>query len=222
MAHQMSIVFHEGAVNGCEPPCVAQTFIPHDAVLFKIFVVGKKHFVVERPSLKNFYAAERPTIFFDSHDVSKPDSVSSLSVLDDSEKCDSRPFVNAELLNGVVAMLRVSFNMALFGVDIVVEKNTGHYAIIDINAFPGYEGVPDFFTHVTQLLKDTVDQPNAFVTSTTSTVAATASAGSNNSRASEEDSGIDTGDSSDEKRHQNQQGGRPKRASLQLNNVGQT
>ena len=81
--------------------------------------------------------AERPTIFFDSHDVSKPDSVSSLSVLDDSEKCDSRPFVNAELLNGVVAMLRVSFNMALFGVDIVVEKNTGHYAIIDINAFPG-------------------------------------------------------------------------------------
>ena len=69
--------------------------------------------------------------------MSKPDSVSSLSVLDDSEKCDSRPFVNAELLNGVVAMLRVSFNMALFGVDIVVEKNTGHYAIIDINAFPG-------------------------------------------------------------------------------------
>ena len=54
---QMSIVFHEGAVKGCEPPCVAQTFIPHDAVLFKIFVVGKKHFVVERPSLKNFYAA---------------------------------------------------------------------------------------------------------------------------------------------------------------------
>ncbi len=84
-----------------------------------------------------FSDAERPTIFFDSHDVSKPDSVSSLSVLDDSEKCDSRPFVNAELLNGVVAMLRVSFNMALFGVDIVVEKNTGHYAIIDINAFPG-------------------------------------------------------------------------------------
>lgn len=88
--------------------------------------------------------------------------------------------------------------------------------------FAGYEGVPDFFTHVTQLLKDTVDQPNAPAASTTSTVAATASAGSNNSRASEEDSGIDTGDSSDEKRHQNQPGARPKRASLQLNSVGQT
>lgn len=53
----MSIIFHEGAVKDCEPPCVAQTFIPHDAVLFKIFVIGKKYFVVERPSLKNFSAA---------------------------------------------------------------------------------------------------------------------------------------------------------------------
>ena len=88
--------------------------------------------------------------------------------------------------------------------------------------FAGYEGVPDFFTHVTQLLKDTVDQPNAPAASTTSTVAATASASSNNSRAIEDDSGIDTGDSSDEKRHQNQPGARPKRASLQLNCVGQT
>ena len=52
----MAIVFHEGAVKDCEPPCVAQTFIPHDALLFKVFVIGNKYFVVERPSLKNFYA----------------------------------------------------------------------------------------------------------------------------------------------------------------------
>jgi inositol-1,3,4-trisphosphate 5/6-kinase/inositol-tetrakisphosphate 1-kinase len=53
----MAIVFHEGAVKDCEPPCVAQTFVPHDALLFKVFVVGSKYFVVERPSLKNFEAA---------------------------------------------------------------------------------------------------------------------------------------------------------------------
>uniref|UniRef100_A0A0P5QTM8 Inositol-tetrakisphosphate 1-kinase n=1 Tax=Daphnia magna TaxID=35525 RepID=A0A0P5QTM8_9CRUS len=137
MAHQMSIIFHEGAVKDCEPPCVAQTFIPHDAILFKIFVIGKKYFVVERPSLKNFSAAEIPTIFFDSHDVSKPDSVSLLSVLDDDEKCNVHPTINGELLDRVMSMLRIALEMNLFGVDIVVEKNTGHYAIIDINAFPG-------------------------------------------------------------------------------------
>ena len=64
MAHQMSIVFHEGAVGDCEPPCVAMTFIPHDAVLFKIFVIGQKYFVVERPSLKNFEAAGNLFKFF--------------------------------------------------------------------------------------------------------------------------------------------------------------
>lgn len=81
--------------------------------------------------------AERPTIFFDSHDVSKPDSVSLLSVLDDAEKSDVRPTTSGELLDKVISMLRFALEMNLFGVDIVVEKSTGHYAIIDINAFPG-------------------------------------------------------------------------------------
>lgn len=66
----MSIIFHEGAVKDCEPPCVAQTFIPHDAILFKIFVIGKKYFVVERPSLKNFSAAGI-NIFFQLNCTSK-------------------------------------------------------------------------------------------------------------------------------------------------------
>jgi len=200
MAHQMAIVFHEGAVKDCEPPCVAQTFIPHDALLFKVFVIGNKYFVVERPSLKNFYASERPTIFYDSHDVSKPDSVSVLSVLDENDKCGIRPVVKEELLDKVITMLSGSLEMSLFGVDIVVEKGTGLYAIIDINAFPGYEGVPDFFKHVTKLLKETVDQPlvNGLMPSRV-----------------EDDSGIDTGDSSDEKRHQvTNQGSRVKRFTL--------
>lgn len=209
MAHQMSIIFHEGAVQDCEPPCVAQTFIPHDAVLFKIFVIGKKYFVVERPSLKNFRAAERPTIFFDSHDVSKPDSVSSLSILDEDEKSDARPSTSDALLDSVISMLRVALQMNLFGVDIVVEKNTGHYAIIDINAFPGYEGVPDFFTHVTEVLKESVGSSSVPISSSVTS-----------SSRVEEDSGIDTGDSSDEKRHQqNSQGSRLKRSSALFNSA---
>lgn len=81
--------------------------------------------------------AERPTIFFDSHDVSKPDSASWLSILDEDQKDVIRPTIGGELLGRVVTMLRLALDMALFGVDIVVEKGTGHYAIIDINAFPG-------------------------------------------------------------------------------------
>ena len=128
--------------------------------------------------------AERETIFFDSHDVSKPDSVSDLSVLDEGELSDvQRPTVSAELLDRMVAMLRRTLQMTLFGVDVVVEKGTGRYAIIDINAFPGYEGVPNFFTHVTKLLKDVVadQQQQQPAKAGTSVI--------------EEDSGIDTGNS---------------------------
>ena len=47
--------------------------------------------------------------------------------------------------------------------------------------------MPDFYKHVTKLLRETVDEPfgNGLISSRV-----------------EEDSGIDTGDSSDEKRHQ--------------------
>ena len=83
------------------------------------------------------FQIERPTIFYDSHDVSKPDSVSVLSVLDENDKCGIRPVVKEELLDKVITMLSGSLEMSLFGVDIVVEKGTGLYAIIDINAFPG-------------------------------------------------------------------------------------
>lgn len=52
----MSIVFHEAGLKCVETPCVAQTFVNHNARLFKLFVVGNKHFMVERPSIKNLTA----------------------------------------------------------------------------------------------------------------------------------------------------------------------
>lgn len=55
-AHKMAIIFNEKGVQDCKPPAVAQTFINHNAVLYKIFCVGDKYYAVERPSLKNFYS----------------------------------------------------------------------------------------------------------------------------------------------------------------------
>lgn len=55
-AHKMAVIFNEDGVQDCKPPAVAQTFINHNAVLYKIFCVGEKYVVVERPSLKNFYS----------------------------------------------------------------------------------------------------------------------------------------------------------------------
>lgn len=51
---QMSLIFSAGSLADIHPPCVLQSFVNHGAVLHKVFVVGDRHFCVERPSLKNF------------------------------------------------------------------------------------------------------------------------------------------------------------------------
>lgn len=52
----MAIIFSEEDLKGVKPPCVIQSFINHNAVLYKVFVVGESYTLVERPSLKNFPA----------------------------------------------------------------------------------------------------------------------------------------------------------------------
>lgn len=50
----MAIIFNEEGLNDIQPPCVAQTFHNHNAVLYKVFAIGETHHIVERPSIKNF------------------------------------------------------------------------------------------------------------------------------------------------------------------------
>nr|CAH7760886.1 unnamed protein product [Callosobruchus chinensis] len=146
-AHEMSIVFSEKYIVDIRTPCVAQSFISHNAVLYKIYIAGEKFCYVERPSLKNFQvrASESETIHFDSSDVSKADSRSRLSVLDPEDVVPERIKPDEKVIEVIAMTLRRAFGMDLLGVDVVIEKSTGKYAIIDVNAYPGYDGFPNFF-----------------------------------------------------------------------------
>lgn len=191
-AHNMNIIFSENHLNDCRPPCVAQSFINHNAVLYKIFIVGDYHYVVERPSLKNFYAADRPSIHFDSHDVSKADSRNALSILDPEDKQESiKP--EPERLTEIVYTIRKALGMSLLGIDVVIENNTGRYAVIDINAYPGYDGFPNFFDALMLLIEDAINSCKFFEMDPgfRSLVSD-----------ADQDSGFDTADSSDERRAQ--------------------
>ena len=70
--------------------------------------------------------------------MSKPDSTSSLTVLD-PEDAAAAPSSNpdAHRLQLIVSTLRKELGMILFGVDVVIEHGSGRYGIIDINIFPG-------------------------------------------------------------------------------------
>lgn len=176
LAHDMLIVFNEKSLKDCKPPSVAQSFINHNGVLYKIFIVGDHIHVCERPSLKNFTAnKDQDTIFFDSTLISKVGGKNSLTVLDpdDQEKETIRP--DLEVLKQVAQELRVAFGLDLFGVDIVIENTTGKYAVIDVNSFPGlflpftnflyfmllivsgYDGFQNFLPALIECIKKKVD-----------------------------------------------------------------
>ncbi|XP_021561902.1 inositol-tetrakisphosphate 1-kinase [Carlito syrichta] len=156
-SHEMAIVFNQEGLNAIRPPCVVQNFINHNAVLYKVFVVGESYTVVQRPSLKNFSAgtSDRESIFFNSHNVSKPESSSVLTELDKIEGVFARP--SDEVIRELLRALRQALGVSLFGIDIIINNQTGQHAIIDINAFPGYEGVSGFFTdllnHIATILQ---------------------------------------------------------------------
>ncbi|BES99604.1 Inositol 1, 3, 4-trisphosphate 5/6-kinase [Nesidiocoris tenuis] len=184
--HKMAIVFNEKGLKDCSPPCVAHSFVNHNAVLYKLFIVGNEYHIAERPSLKNFYPdPDRKTIHFDSHDVSKPDSSSSLSVMDDVETTEENQNVDPEKLKQIVSILHEELGMNLLGVDVVVENTTGRHAIIDINPYPGYDGYPDFFESLMRCIKNCIEHK------THQTIFP---------EQEQEDSGFETADSSDEKK----------------------
>lgn len=141
----MAIIFSEEDLKDVKPPCVIQSFINHNAVLYKVFVVGDSYTVVERPSLKNFPSgpAEMKAIFFNSHNVSKPESSSDLTSRENVEGVSQPPC--DDVIRELSRSLRQALGATLFGIDVIINNQTGQHAVIDINAFPGYEGVPSFF-----------------------------------------------------------------------------
>ncbi|XP_032357196.1 inositol-tetrakisphosphate 1-kinase isoform X3 [Etheostoma spectabile] len=262
-SHEMAIIFSEEDLKDVKPPCVIQSFINHNAVLYKVFVVGDSYTVVERPSLKNFPAgpADREAIFFNSHNVSKPESSSDLTTFQPdhraglprqlgesagltsvdattpshhrTEQCadyyrllkylqepaahtegsaspqeeqsalslpeeglgvvgpvqffidlnpkrenvESQP-PSDDVIRELSRSLRQALGVSLFGIDVIINNQTGQHAVIDINAFPGYEGVPEFFNdllnHITSVLQShnadftpASEQPKGLPVSTT-------------------------------------------------------
>ncbi|KAL0120179.1 hypothetical protein PUN28_008081 [Cardiocondyla obscurior] len=154
-AHKMMIIFNERDLKDCQLACVAQEFINHNAILYKLFVVGEHFQVVERPSFKNFYQEDcnsLSTIFFNSHDISKSCSRSKWSILSEEDiPLTVKP--SYQIFATIVKNIQEIFGLILVGIDVVIENHTGKYAIIDVNVFPGYDGYPEFFEHLIDIIK---------------------------------------------------------------------
>lgn len=62
------------------------------------------------------------------------------------------PLPSQSVLNEIAACLKATTGLSLFGFDLIRSAATGKYAVIDINFFPGFEGVDGFEDHFLKLL----------------------------------------------------------------------
>lgn len=163
-AHEMAVLFSSEGLESLKPPCLIQEFTNHGGLLYKVFVVGKRFKICERPSIKNFYReiSTNKTLHFDSFRVSKTGQayMEDLHSTDPNKRkwrnCNELPdMLDYDIVSEIVSRIHTCTGLYLFGFDILVEEKTGNYAMIDINRFPSYAGIGDeyFPKYLVELLK---------------------------------------------------------------------
>ncbi|XP_022112419.2 inositol-tetrakisphosphate 1-kinase-like [Pieris rapae] len=156
LAHEMILVCNQRGLNVCKPPCVVQSFVNHSAVLYKVFVVGNRYHICQRPSLKNFYPSDdMEPIYYSTGEVSKACSQSTLSILDPNE-VQSEKAIDDDKVRMIIKVLRKRIGLLLLGFDIVIDNWTGNHALIDINVFPSYDTFPNYFENLLDCIEENV------------------------------------------------------------------
>ncbi|VUZ53196.1 unnamed protein product [Hymenolepis diminuta] len=158
--HKMMLLFKEADLKLIRSDSVLQSFENHDGFLLKAYVIGDFLHLVVRPSITNLSKEHEP-ILFNSQDVSKENSRSNLN------NSQSVPNINdldvdKELIKRAVDALRTHLGLDLINIDFVVLSKADHkqrLAIIDVNIFPNYKCVPDFFFHLENLVREKLNLP---------------------------------------------------------------
>lgn len=62
--------------------------------------------------------------------------------------------VDETTMHKIAQTVQGLFQLNLVGIDVILDRTTGDYAVIDVNYFPGYEGVKDFSSELFQLCQN--------------------------------------------------------------------
>ena len=167
-SHDMALIFSSGSLVNVPQPSLLQEFHNHNGVIYKVFVVGNNFNICERPSIKNLKIMQEiecplmETLYFDSHSISKTGQPYLKEFHSDDpnkkEWCndDMNPnLLNLSIVEELILRIQHKTNLFLFGFDILVDNDSGDYAVIDINQFPSYVGIGEhhFGNHLVELFK---------------------------------------------------------------------
>ncbi|CAG7661073.1 unnamed protein product, partial [Allacma fusca] len=63
-----------------------------------------------------------------------------------------------------VREIHKALGLGLFGVDVVVDSSSGRLAIIDVNSFPGYDGIENFPGKLAAFVRSELDELDKEIT----------------------------------------------------------
>ena len=151
-AHDITLIFSDEFLADLPIPCIIQEFCNHGGILYKVFMMGDSYRTCERPSIKNFSCHTQPSIFFDTRNISKtnkpyqPELHGFDPLTAKWRSSDDDPnMLNNNVVQKIVKEITKTWGVSLSGLDIIIEEGTGNYGIIDLNYFPGYDGVGQHF-----------------------------------------------------------------------------
>ena len=157
-SHKMSILFSKHALNRiCGSPVLLQQYTNHDSLLYKVYVLGDTVWVFPRSSLPNL-----PTITQEHNssyvefDSQKP--YPDLSAFCPTSKVFKKPkikhkvTITAQEVQPIVKALRKSFQLELFGFDVLLHTDGNEIMVVDVNYFPSYKEVLNFPKYLARYL----------------------------------------------------------------------
>ncbi|KAJ1473297.1 inositol 1, 3, 4-trisphosphate 5/6-kinase-domain-containing protein [Baffinella frigidus] len=119
---------------------ILQEFVPHGGVLYKLYCVGGRCKVVNRPSIPDNFASDGG-----AEQEDDPEGYARRVL-----GAEPLPSLLAERIAGAVAAC--AGGAELFGVDVVRRSGTNDVYVVDVNHFPGFHGMRTFPSALAALL----------------------------------------------------------------------
>ena len=93
-------------------------------------------------------------LFYESSDS----PITEFQFLQDSGVDPGNNFTQLPQAEVLARKLSAYLGLKLFGFDVIIESESGRYAVIDVNIFPSYRGVGDLYEKITVLMQEVMDE----------------------------------------------------------------
>ena len=163
-SHSMAVVMNRSGLVQISDrvPCLLQEYVDHDAMLYKVYVLGDFVSVHKRRSLPNLnglssttdvvqFDSQRPYPRIGDFGLSKNPSVEAVDVTNHSAndahtKVDPLKThnISSEAVRPIAQNLKEAFGLEIFGFDVLITSDKTNMLVVDVNYFPSYKEVPNF------------------------------------------------------------------------------